>query len=321
MEIELLKKLIHSIGVSGYEELFYNAIEPHLHKLGFETRKDRSGNLVATRKGSGHPVSLIAHADTVGLIISHVSDNVAKFQTIGGIDLSCLPAHHVRIRRFATQDEVHGVIGFPPPHLTRDKVDLESLFIDVEEAVSVGDIAIFDEATVIQGGRIMSPYLDDRIGCFVSLEVARETDNDMKIVFTRGEEIGLQGAWSEMMNPEPERLKIVIDTSAAGDHPPIPPGKSTSSLGKGPIIRVHDIKYDMPMRLREWVEKIAKDMGVVYQIGVVGGTTDAAVVAQGSLNTVPICIPCRYSHSPVEMCSLKDVGNTIKLISELVKRW
>ena len=66
-------------------------------------------------------------------------------------------------------------------------------------------------------------------------------------------------------------------------------------------------------------EAIAKEKGISYQITArhcaFGGTNASRIqISQCGVKTVSIGIPCRYMHTPVEVCDLRDVESAIQLI-------
>ena len=75
-------------------------------------------------------------------------------------------------------------------------------------------------------------------------------------------------------------------------------------------------------KLGELLIQIAKEKNIPYQLkGEPGGTgTDANVIqlTRAGVATGLVSIPTRYLHTPVEVISLKDVENTIKLLTSFV---
>lgn len=81
---------------------------------------------------------------------------------------------------------------------------LDDLYIDIGAAdraqakamVQIGDTAVYDTPAFRTGGRIFSPYLDDRIACVVllmAMERLVKRENDLYFIFTVQEELGLRG--------------------------------------------------------------------------------------------------------------------------------
>src|SRR5579884_3523137 len=66
-----LVELIQLPSTSGHEEYVRGYLERHLQTLGFSTRTDNTGNLVATLNGTGTALLLNAHMDRVAPGLGH----------------------------------------------------------------------------------------------------------------------------------------------------------------------------------------------------------------------------------------------------------
>ena len=69
---------------------------------------------------------------------------------------------------------------------------------------------------------------------------------------------------------------------------------------------------------------VAKGVGIDVQLNAnsisTGGTNTASLqVSNKGVKTLLLSIPNRYMHTQVEMCDLRDVETTIKLIVEIIK--
>jgi putative aminopeptidase FrvX len=71
-----------------------------------------------------------------------------------------------------------------------------------------------------------------------------------------------------------------------------------------------------------WPEDLAREKEIPIQRGVTGGSTDAAAVqlVRQGLAVLPICLPCRYTHSLEETVSLRDLEAAVSLIQEMLER-
>ena len=75
--------------------------------------------------------------------------------------------------------------------------------------------------------------------------------------------------------------------------------------------------------LREFVINVAKELEIPYQEGVInGGRTDAGEMhlAHHGAAALSICIPTRYMHSHTSIIHYEDYLNTVKLMTEGIKR-
>ncbi|NIQ77765.1 MAG: M42 family peptidase, partial [Anaerolineae bacterium] len=60
-----------------------------------------------------------------------------------------------------------------------------------------------------------------------------------------------------------------------------------------------------------------------YQLGVTGGSTDAAAVqlARQGVMACPVCVPLKYTHSFAEVVSLRDIENTLNLLVHVAEEY
>ena len=80
-----------------------------------------------------------------------------------------------------------------------------------------------------------------------------------------------------------------------------------------------DNKAVASRKMRDIAETVAKGKGIPLQLAVTGGSTDAAAIQEHGALMIPIGVPVRYTHSTVEVCSLKDMEKCVELIVGMVK--
>ena len=105
-----------------------------------------------------------------------------------------------------------------------------------------------------------------------------------------------------------------LDTISAGNLPWGNFHLSPARTGGGPVIRLADRKGVSSLKLRNFVKEVARKNKIKVQEIVTGGSTDAAAAFEAGLNSIPLCIPVKYTHSQVEMMSIEDYHNTLKLL-------
>lgn len=322
IDLELLNTLTQTFGPSGHEEAIRAALRQAVEPYADEVRVDALGNLIVHRRGTGGGKRLLltAHMDEIGLVIAHIEANgFARFAQIGGLrPLNCVGA---RVR-FANGAE--GVIDVEYREQGANEIPmLRQLYIDFgaphAEAVpvKVGDPGVFVGALRAQNGRLISKTMDDRISCYVLVEVLRQlksTPHDLYIVFTVQEEYTLGGARTAAYALEPD-MAIAVDVTATGDTPKALP--MAVELGKGPAVKVQDSGMIAHPLVRDWLIEAARAAQVPYQLEIlVGGTTDAAAMQLTRAGVPAGClsIPCRHVHSPGEIVDAQDVENAIRLL-------
>ncbi len=323
---DLIKKLVESIGPSGFEAAVRNLIRAEIEGLADEIRVDAMGNLIA-RKGQktsgGQRIMLSAHMDEIGVMATHIDENgFVRFTTIGGVRPHTCVGGRVRF-----VSGVGGMIGGERLE-SPDKVHtFEQLFIDVGASsradcpVKIGDAAGFDRPMLDLGDRIVAKSMDDRISCAVMIETMRQltsTPNEIYFVFSTQEEVGLRGATTAAFSLDPE-IGISVDVTGVGDTPRSM--KMEVSLGKGPTVKVRDGGMISDPRLVRFMADTAEKAGIPYQLEILeGGTTDARAmqISRAGMPASCVSIPTRYIHSPSEMVDYRDVLNSVKLLVELV---
>ncbi|MCX8095522.1 MAG: M20/M25/M40 family metallo-hydrolase [Caldisericia bacterium] len=339
MNLNLLQKLLQTPGVSGYESKIRNLIKEELENKNLDKIFiDKIGNLIAIKKGiKDKKILLISHMDELGLVVSSIDENgFIGFKKIGGIDDRLLISRVVKILGV---EEVIGVIGLLPPHLVVDSknegvIPWHNLKIDIgvkskeevfKKGIKIGDPIVFQKEIYYNDDYIIGRGLDDRYGCFLLIELIEKYKeikplNTLIFVFSVEEEIGLRGASvvAPQFNPD---LTIAIDSVSSTDMRDTPTVyKNSVVIGDGPVIRKVDARMVVDEELFNFVYKLSKENNIPIQISVSGGSTDASIteVSYTGFKSIPICFPVRYTHSTVEISSLKDGENLIKLIDKIV---
>lgn len=335
--LPLLKELIEAHGPSGNELAVRAIIEREIRPYVDNMFVDKLGNLIAHKKGKGKKVMLAAHMDEIGLMVKEINEEGhIKFATIGGIEPITLIGQTVRIYTRDNKLGCHGVITFPELHEDyeiKEMPELKDLYIDTgldskqlaKKKVEIGSYVIARHHFKTLGNEeiISGKALDDRVGCYILIEVARKLKKakpDIFYVFTVQEEIGLYGAEVSTYQLEPD-WGLAIDTINAEDS-----GEFVSEgvkIGKGPTILLKDAEIITNKCLDDWIRRLAKAKHIPVQLKVEEiGTTDATkiLVSKESIPATTIAVPVRNIHSTVGVSHMKDVVNTIKLVIEILKK-
>jgi putative aminopeptidase FrvX len=330
---ELLKTLVEAIGVSGYEAGVREAIRELIPRE-VESKVDSVGNLIASI-GNGEPhIILIAHMDELGFLVSSVEENgYVRLRKVGSFDDRYLPGKIFQIHTF--EGPIEGVIGLTPPHLTVDQetakkvFQLHELYLDVgrrskNETSELGvrlldPVTLKKEFIVINGDYFCCRSIDDRFGCLALVETLkrlRDTDLMRKLTFVWSvrEETGLEGSRVIANTIEADKA-IVVDSYPSADAPSIPFHLAPAKLGDGPVLRIVDNGATATPELVEKARNIAQKHGIPLGAGATGGMTDGLPLQEKGIPMVPITIPIRYMHSPVEMCHRQDLERLIELLT------
>jgi endoglucanase len=227
-------------------------------------------------------------------------------------------------------------VGRKPIHLLepddrKKVVELKQMHIDIgardaDDArgrVRIGDVAVVDADPVeLPNDRLASRALDNRLGAYVALEVARRTaeaggaPGDVVGVASVQEETTGAGARTTAFSLEPH-VAIAVDVCHATDAPGVDAREAGGKhgLGDGPVIsrgtNIHPRVYAL-------LEQAARDEDIAHTVEAAGRGTftdaDEIFATRGGVPTGLVSIPLRYMHSPVEVVQLSDVEDTVRLL-------
>jgi putative aminopeptidase FrvX len=299
--------------------------------------------LVAPKRGfesAPRRLMVMGHIDEIGLIVTHIDDDgYLWFRAVGGWDAQILVGQRVVID--TREGPVTGVVGKKPIHLLRDEeskkvAEIRELHIDVgardgEEAralVRIGDVAVIDaQPASLPNGRITSRALDNRLGSFVALQVARLVAEagggewELAAVAAAQEEITFGGSRTSSFALAPDAA-IVVDVTHATDAPGIDVKESGKhTLGSGPVLsRGSTINQALFELLFETAQAERIPFTLEASARATGTDADAVHLARGGIPTALVSIPLRYMHSPVELVQLDDVDACARLIAAAALR-
>lgn len=206
-----------------------------LSSLGYSPECSNKGNVFVTLGGSGSPLVLAAHVDTLGAMVRSIKENGRlRPTTIGGHQWSTADGEnctiHTRDGRVYT-----GVVlnKEPSSHVADQKTELieENMEILLDENVTsdqdtlalgiqTGDIIAMDPRTVVtESGYIKSRFLDDKLSAAILLGLARAVREDawklnrkVSLLFTVYEEVGHGGS----VVPDDTEEMISVDMGCVG---------------------------------------------------------------------------------------------------------
>ncbi len=340
---QFLKSLVETPSPSGFEQpaqrVYRDYVAPYATVAG-----DVMGNAIASIKGAGEgltKVMIVGHADEIGLLVKFIDDaGFLFFGAIGGIDPQVTQGMRVTVH--TKSGPIPGVIGKKPIHLLEPKdretvVKLDAQYIDIGAAnrdeaaalVRLGDPVTFSPGLEkLHGDRIAGRGFDDKAGCFVVAEVLRSVAGSRKKlpvelygVSSVQEEVGLRGGTTSAYAVNPD-VGICVEVDFSTDQPDVEKKQNGDvGLGKGPIIprgaNINPALFDLLVDTAER-EKIPVQLtGIPRATG-----TDANVmqISRKGVATALVKIPLRYMHTPVEVLSLSDLENAVRLISATLYR-
>ena len=166
-----------------------------------------------------------------------------------------------------------------------------------------------------------TPAINDEIDVIKNL-VNKDHPNTVYGVGTVQEEVGLRGARTSAWAIQPD-IGIALEVGIASDVPGGKKEESMQKLGKGPALLLYDSSMIPHIKLRDLIIDIAKEKDIPLQLDMMErGGTDAGTIHinMRGVPSVVIGVPCRYIHSHSGIINRDDYDNTVRLITEIVKK-
>jgi putative aminopeptidase FrvX len=349
--MDLLRLLADLTGVaapSGYEEAMIGRIREGFASAGLRPRVDSLGNVMAQVRppAAGYPhVAVTAHMDEVGFVVRKIENSgFLRVQRVGGIPEKTMAGQRVLL--LGERGIVHGVIATKAHHLTEDHekyrvVPVSEIFVDigassaaaaVEAGIRVGTPAVWSPAFHVNGEVVHAKAVDDRVGCAILLAVAEAGAKvgggaGCTLIASVQEEFNIRGILPAIRAIQPD-VVLCLDIVPAADTPDTR-HVGEVRLGGGPSVGVYSFHGRGTLnglipspRLVRLVEDVARARDLPLQRHVFfGGLTEAsyAQLEGWGIPSLDVGIPTRYTHSPVETCSLSDVRAGVSLVLSLLE--
>ena len=237
--LEQLKTLTAIPSPTGMTRGATDYLLAELTRLGFRPARTPKGAVLCCLGGSGHPLVLSAHVDTLGAMVRAVKGNgCLRYTQIGGYNDNAIENENVLIHTRGGKVYSGTVQSTKASrHVWGNQTDTprsnETLEIVVDEdvhtqaetlalGIAAGDFVSFDPRTVItESGYVKSRHLDDKASSAVLLALAMEVaegrvtlGRQTTLLFTVYEEVG-HGA-SPLYSMDIEDL-LAVDMGCVGD--------------------------------------------------------------------------------------------------------
>ncbi|MBQ9942431.1 MAG: M20/M25/M40 family metallo-hydrolase, partial [Christensenellaceae bacterium] len=274
-------------------------------------------------------------------------DGFIQVDRMGGIPEKVLPALKLKVR--TTEGTwVTGVFGNKAHHATsadeKYKVDVvTSLFIDVgassaeevhEMGIQIGCPAIYEPSFMALGkDKVCGTALDNRGGLAALIKAAQTVKEsgvrptcDTYFVGTVWEEFNIRGAVFAARKVKAD-IAICLDVILAGDTADLA-SRYENRLGDGPSVNFYNFHGRGTLNgtiahegLSKLAIKTAEDEGIPFQrFASLGMLTDLAYVQMENqgIACLDMGFPARYTHTPVEMCSVSDITGLGVLLAKMI---
>ena len=338
---ESLRRLLTAPGPPGQEDLAAAAWREEAAAFG-EVRTDVLGSSWVRVPGTagGPLLAVVGHIDEIGLVLTHAGDDgLVALRQLGGFDPHVLLGQRVEV---LTRDgRLAGVIGSRrqkrKPGEDRKPIGFDDLYLDIgakdgaeaRALVRPGDTAVVaGEPVQLRNNRIASRSLDNRIGSYVALEVARRvaaeggTPGDVAGLAVVQEEVGdFAGARAAAFELQPA-VAIAVDVTWATDvRGGEPEDEGEHKLGGGPaLMRGPSIHPGVFELLYETAEQEQIPCTVEVSRGHTNTDADAIYLSREGVATGVVSIPLRYMHTPVETVQIDDVEAAVQLLVAFARR-
>lgn len=339
-----LKRYSETNAVSGFEAPMKELLQERLAGKA-EVSYDKLGSVVFTSAAADKTapkIMLASHMDEIGFMVKHITkEGFLKFVCLGGWWEQVMLSQRVTVH--GSKGDLVGVIGSKPPHILTPEertkvVQKRDMYIDIgakdeKEARKLGvfegcPVTPYAEMAVMGDGKtLLGKAWDNRIGCAVMADVmdnitGTKHPNTVYGVATVQEEVGLRGAQTSVNLLKPD-VAFVIDTCVAGGTPGVSDDVAPAKIGDGIAITIFDAGMIPNTALRDFAQKVAKDMKIPAQISISeGGATDGGRIhlhGDGVL-TLTFSIPTRYIHSHQSVIHLDDYEGAVKLITAMIEK-
>jgi endoglucanase len=290
--------------------------------------------------GDGPLLAIVGHIDEIALVVTHAGDDgLLAVRSLGGFDPNVL--HGQRVEILTRDGRVPAVVGARKqkrkPGEDRKPLSFEDIFLDLgalngaeaKTLVRPGDAAVVaGEPVELRNGRLASRSLDNRLGSYVALEVARRValaggaPGGVAGLAVVQEEVGdFAGSRTAAYDLEPA-VAIAVDVTYATDvRGGDPEDEGEHKLGGGPAIGRGPSLHP---RIFELLYETAEAEGIPVSVEVTRGHTntdaDAVYLSRAGVPTGLVSIPLRYMHTPVETVDLADVEAVIRLLVAFAQR-
>ncbi|MBC8535790.1 M42 family metallopeptidase [Feifania hominis] len=346
----ILKDFCLTPALCGYESEMAYKIKGYFEKYTDDVRIDKVGNCIATFPGTDPEaprIMVFGHTDQLGFIVRRIDDDgYIRVDRMGGIPEKVLPAKKLLVGKEDGSGWVPGTFGFKAHHITpaseKYKVNtIPELYIDIgaksaEEVyaagIQVGCPVVYAPAfRQLLNDRIAATSVDDRSGCVALVEVAERLSKTphaatVFVVATVWEEFNLRGA---MMANRTCNVDIGICIDGGADcTTPDTRGSANAKMGGGACLKTYTFHGRGTLNgtivhrgLRDKFVECADRLGLpVQRTAGIGGLTDSAYLQlEGDGVAMLECGNAfRYTHSPNEVCDVKDIKAVGDIVGEMV---
>ena len=307
-----------------------------LTRLGFQPERAPKGTVICCLGGTGHPLALSAHVDTLGAMVRAVKGNgCLRYTQLGGYSDNAIENENVLIHTRSgktytgTVQSTHAslhVWGRTSEDKRDDKsmeivVDEETWSKDATEALGIrpGDFISFDPRTVVtESGFVKSRHLDDKASSAVLLTLAREVAEGRVtlarktyIAFTVYEEVGHGAAALSKLDIED---MLAVDMGCVGD--------DLACRENMVSICAKDSAGPYDYTLTNELVALAEELKLPYAVDIYPGySSDTAAALRAGLDArFALCGQGVFASHGYERTHIKGMMATLALVSAFAQK-
>jgi tetrahedral aminopeptidase len=341
---DLVKTLTEIPGPIGQEELVHEWCAGHWSTIAKEVRITPVGNVVARVGGTGPSLIVLAHGDELSLMVKSISDNGLLRVWPAWRDLRGKPPHWYNpinqpVIVLGDNQHVEGQLVYASGHViggatAKDHFNWDDWFVDLGYSsretvegygIHPGTRLVLNPGTRRMGDTIVGKAMDNRAALAIATSVAERADasklkHELWVGSTVQEENGLLGA-SSIPDVHPFDFAINLDVGLCGDVPGTSPENHPAQLGGGPILVHQDSSVHYSHRMTMALADTAKTSNIPVQHAVFQNYgSDGAELIRRGVETVLLTMPTRYTHSPNEMVTERELVQCVDLILAYLER-
>jgi len=327
MNYTTLQELVAIDSPSGFTHKANDYIHQLLKNYGWEPSYSNKG-AVRCNLGSAQPtLAIAAHVDTLGAVVSEIlGDGTLRVSKVGGLSMNGFEGGYCRI--YTLDGKVYTgtlLLDNPAAHVNKNLNSAQrstyNMHIRLDEEVykkddttalgiDVGDFICFEpHYQELPSGYVKSRFMDNKAGCFVLFELARQIkangwDVPVQIFFSNYEEVGHGGTCGYADSIEE---LLVIDMGVVG--------KGTAGQEAACSICAKDSTGPYDYKMRQKLVALAKTKEIAYQQDVYPyyGSDGSAALRAGNDYRVALIGPGVSASHGVERTHKKGIEATIAL--------
>ena len=329
--LQQFKNLTAIPSPSGYTKEVSDYLITTLKDMGYNPNKTRKGNVECVLGGSGSPLLLAAHVDTLGAMVRSIKENGRlKPTTIGGHQWSTADGENCYI--FTRDGKTYsGVVLNKEPscHVRDENIETKEANMEIllDENVTTKDevralgidngdyIAMDPRTTITTSGYIKSRFIDDKLSSAILLGLAKYVKEEkiqlkrkLTILFTVYEEVGFGGNFV----PEDVEDMISVDMGCVGD--------DLTCDERMVSICAKDSRSPYNYELTSELISICKQHNINYAVDIYphyGSDVDTTLVAGYDIRHALVG-PGVYASHNYERSHVDGVTNTFNLLKEYI---